>query len=59
MGQTEDALLVHFAQQDAIITQVQEDGYPAHLIESTNRYGLISWEDFLAGIPNYREIQMA
>lgn len=59
MGQTEDDLLVHFAQQDAIITQVQEDGYPAHLIESTNRYGLISWEDFLAGIPNYREIQMA
>ena len=31
---------------------------PATSMETHWRYGLISEEDFLAGIPNYREIQL-
>ena len=56
LAETDGELLVHFAQQDSFATQVQEDGYPTKTVEISNRYGMISWEDFLAGIPNYREI---
>lgn len=56
LAETDGELLVHFAQQDSFATQVQEDGYPSKTVEITNRYGMISWQNFLAGIPDYREI---
>lgn len=56
LAETDGELLVHFAQQDSFATQVQEDGYPSKTVEITNRYGMLSWQNFLAGIPDYREI---
>lgn len=58
LAETGDELLVHFAQQDELLTQVGEDGYLSRTFEITNRCGLISWQDFLAGSPNYREVIM-
>lgn len=39
-------------------TYLDPDGMPATSMETPRRYGLISTEDFLVVIPNYREIQM-
>lgn len=39
-------------------TYLDPDGMPTTLMETHRCYGLIRTEDFLAGIPNYREIQI-
>lgn len=57
-GQGEDCLFVVFEEQVQIGTYLDPDGMPATSMETHWRYGLISEEDFLAGIPNYREIQL-
>ena len=57
-GQGEDCLFVVFEEQVQIGTYLGPDGMPATSMETHWRYGLISEEDFLAGIPNYREIQL-
>ena len=57
-GQGENCLAVIFEEQVQMGTYLDTDGMPATSMETHRRYGLISTEDFLAGIPNYREIQM-
>lgn len=57
-GQGEDCLFVVFEEQVQIGTYLDPDGMPATSMETHWRYGLISEEDFLAGVPNYREIQL-
>lgn len=57
-GQGEDCLFVVFEEQVQIGTYLDPEGMPATSMETHWRYGLISEEDFLAGIPNYREIQL-
>ena len=59
MGQTEDGAAGAFCTAGCDHHAGAGGWISRHLIESTNRYGLISWRIFLAGIPNYREIQMA
>lgn len=57
-GQGADCLAVIFEEQVRMSTYLDPDGMPATSAETHRRYGLISTEDFLAGIPNCREIQM-
>lgn len=57
-GQGEDCLAVIFEEQVQMDTYLDPDGMPATSMETHRRYGLISTADFLAGIPNSREIQM-
>lgn len=57
-GQGENCLAVIFEEQVQMGTYLDTDGMPATSMETHRRYGLIGTEDFLAGIPNYREIQM-
>lgn len=57
-GQGEDCLAVIFEEQVQMSAYLDPDGMPATSMETHRRYGLISTEDFLAGIPNYREFQM-
>lgn len=56
MGQGEDGLLVEFEEQLETTESVDEDGSPVQNWKFSYRRGLISPEDFFAGIPNYREI---
>lgn len=57
-GQGDDCLFVIFEEQVQMGSYLAPDGVPATSMEAHWRWGLISPEDFLAGIPNYREIQM-
>lgn len=57
-GRERTCLAVIFEEQVQMGTYLDPDGMPAISMETHRRYGLISTEDFLAEIPNYREIQM-
>lgn len=57
LGKTKNTLLVIFEEQAHTIEYIDPDGLPAQNLTFTYRTGLISTEDFLAGIPNYQEIQ--
>lgn len=56
-GQGKDCLFVIFEEKVQMGTYLDPDGKPATSMETHRRYGLISIEDFLAGIPKYREKQ--
>ena len=58
LGQTENALLVVFEEQPHTVEYIDPDGLPAQTLTFTYREGLISKDDFLAGIPNYQEIRL-
>lgn len=49
-------LLVAFAEQRRQESYIDADGQPATTEKVTDRYGVISIQDFLAGEPNYREV---
>lgn len=57
-GQGEDCLFVTFEEQVQMGSYLDPDGVPATSMKTHRRWGLISPEDFLAGLPNYREVQM-
>lgn len=57
LGQTENELLVVFEEQAHTVEYIDPDGLPAQTLTFTYRTGLISKEDFFAGMPNYREIR--
>lgn len=56
MGQGKVGLLVEFEEQLETTESVDEDGSPVQNWKFSYRRGLISPEDFFAGVPNYREI---
>ena len=56
LGKGEGQLLVQFQEQASFVAQLDADGSPSKDLQITHQYGLITWEDFLAGKPNYREI---
>lgn len=58
LGKTDGQLLVQFQEQASIVARLNEDGSPSKALEITEQYGLIPWEDFLSGKPNYREISL-
>ena len=57
LGQSTDSLLVEMETQMEDVTYIQQDGTPTTNSSVTNRYALITFPDFFAGKPNYREIQ--
>ena len=57
LGQSADSLLVEIETQMEEVTYIQSDGTPTTNGSVINRYALISFVDFFAGNPNYREIQ--
>lgn len=57
LGQSADSLLVEIETQMKDVTYIQSDGTPTTNGSVVNRYALISFADFFAGNPNYREIQ--
>lgn len=56
LGKGEGQLLVQFQEQASFVAQLDADGSPSKDLQITHQYGLITWENFLAGKPNYREI---
>lgn len=56
LGKTDGQLLVQFEEQTSFVTRLNDDGSASKYLEMKDQYGLITWEDFLAGKPNYREI---
>lgn len=56
LAQASENLLVAFAEQRQQVQTVEEGGEPVMTEKVTNRYGVLSVEDFLAGRPNYREV---
>lgn len=56
LAQASKNLLVAFAEQRQQVQTADTDGEPFVTEKVTNRYGVLSVEDFLAGRPNYREV---
>lgn len=56
LGQSADSLLAEIEIQLKDVTYIQDDGTPTMNGAAIGRYALISFADFLAGKPNYREI---
>lgn len=56
LGQSKDSLLVEIETQLKEVTFIQQDGTPSTNWAGVGRFGLITFEDFLSGTPEYREI---
>lgn len=56
LGRSADSLLVEMEMQMDEVTYIQKDGTPTTNGAAVGRYSLISFADFLAGKPAYREI---
>ena len=56
LGQSQDSYLVEIETQLKEVTFIQQDGTPSTNWAGVGRFGLITFEDFLAGNPQYREI---
>lgn len=56
LGCSGDSLLVEMEMQTREVTYIQKDGTPTTNGAAVGRYALISFENFLEGKPDYREI---
>lgn len=56
LGRSRDSLLVEMEIQTKEVTYIQQDGTPTTNGAAVGRYALIPFADFLAGKPDYQEI---
>lgn len=57
-GKSPDSLFVQYGEQNTSTMGFYEDGTPRRISHTTHSYGMISYEDYFAGVPNYRPIEM-